>query len=270
MTISDEVRAEILRRLHAAEAEHSVRILYACESGSRAWNFDSPDSDYDVRFVYVRPPDWYLSFDVENKRDVIEYPIVDLIDCNGWDVRKALYLFTRTNGALLEWFNSPIHYIERGNFAQRMRELAPRAFDPKALCYHYSHMARGNAREYLFNDQVRLKKYFYVLRPLFAIRYIEEGLGVPPVPFDELAAAVAPAHLRDALDQLLALKRRTGEMGLGEPIPAINEFIQTELARYGNGFSGAGRPELNEGQAIRVELNEIFREAIRDASSSQA
>ena len=264
MTISDEVRTEILNRLHHAETEHAVRILYACESGSRAWNFASPDSDYDVRFVYVRPQDWYLSFDVERKRDVIEYPIVDLIDCNGWDVRKALYLFTRTNGALLEWFNSPIRYIERGAFAPRMRELAPRAFDPKALCYHYSSMARGNAREYVFNDPVRLKKYFYVLRPLFAIRYIEQGLGVPPVPFDELAAAVAPAHLHDALDQLLALKRSTGEMGWGDPIPVIGEFIASELARHGDGFSGAGRPELNEGHAIRVELNEIFRESIRD------
>ena len=268
MSISDDVRADILQRLHRAEGEHSVRILYACESGSRAWNFASPDSDYDVRFIYVRAHDWYLSFDVESKRDVIEYPIIDLIDCNGWDVRKALYLFTRTNGALLEWFNSSIHYIERGTFAQRMRDLAARAFDPKALCYHYSHMARGNAREYLFNDQVRLKKYFYVLRPLFAIRYIEQGLGVPPVPFDELAAAVAPAHLHDAMDRLLALKRSSGEMGLGDPIPAIGAFIETELARHGEGFSGAGRPELNEGHAIRLELNEIFREAIRDGQSN--
>lgn len=102
------MRDEILKRLIAAEKEHGVRILYACESGSRAWGFASPDSDFDVRFVYAHPADWYLSFDVESRRDVIEYPIVDDIDCGGWDVRKALYLFTRTNGAFLEWLNSPI------------------------------------------------------------------------------------------------------------------------------------------------------------------
>lgn len=97
--IEPSVKAEILQRLRAAEVEHNMRILYACESGSRAWGFASPDSDYDVRFIYVRNEDWYLSFDVENKRDVIEYPIVDEIDCSGWDLRKALYLLTRTNGA---------------------------------------------------------------------------------------------------------------------------------------------------------------------------
>lgn len=171
--IPEEIREEIILRLHQAEKEHSVKILYACESGSRAWGFESPDSDYDVRFIYAHEKDWYLSFDVERRRDVIEYPIVDEIDCGGWDIRKALHLFTRTNGALLEWLTSPIKYIETGDLANNLRDLAPTCFNKTALCYHYSHMARGNAREYLFSDKVKLKKYFYVLRPLFAIRYIE-------------------------------------------------------------------------------------------------
>jgi len=264
MSIRKDIRDEILGRLHRAEVEHDVRVLYACESGSRAWNFASPDSDYDVRFIYVRDPDWYLSFDVESRRDVIEYPIVDDIDCNGWDVRKALYLFTRTNGALLEWLRSPIRYIDRGSFATRLRELAPRAFDAKALCYHYSHMARGNAREYLYSDQVRLKKYFYVLRPLLAIRYIEEGRGIPPVAFDDLVAAVAPPHLGESIGELLALKRETDELGLGDPVPVIDQFIQQELERHGTLFSGQGRPELAEVVAVHRELNELFRQAVRE------
>ncbi|MDN5936751.1 MAG: nucleotidyltransferase domain-containing protein, partial [Nitrosospira sp.] len=131
----------------AAESEHDVSILLACESGSRAWGFASPDSDYDVRFIYAHPKAWYLSFDVENKRDVIEYPIKDEIDCSGWDIGKALYLFTRTNGALLEWLKSPIRYIEAGSLAAGLRDLEGRAVDRRALCYHYSHMARSNARE---------------------------------------------------------------------------------------------------------------------------
>jgi len=155
------IKKEILIRLHAAEREHEVKILYACESGSRAWGFASPDSDYDVRFIYAHKKNWYLSFDVERRRDVIEYPIVDEIDCSGWDVRKALYLFTRTNGALLEWLKSPIVYIDQGNFAQNIREYAPKALNKIALCYHYSHMARSNAKEYLFNEaQVKLKNIF--------------------------------------------------------------------------------------------------------------
>lgn len=270
MTVSTTVRSEILKRLQQAEGEHSVRVLYACESGSRAWNFASPDSDYDVRFIYVRSMDWYLSFDVERRRDVIEYPIVDAIDCGGWDIRKALYLFSRTNGAFLEWLRSPIRYIDRGSFAQDLRELAPTAMDARALCYHYSHMARGNARGYLFNDKVRLKKYFYVLRPLFAIRYIEQDRGIPPVPFEDLVEAVAPNYLHEAIARLLLLKRSAGELSFGDPIPELGDFIERELQRHGDRFSGQGRPDVNESALIRRRLNEIFRNAVLEGHVNAA
>ena len=125
--IDQPVRVEILKRLSTIESEQAVTVLYACESGSRAWGFASPDSDYDVRFLYVHDRDWYLSFDVERRRDVIECPIEDDIDCSGWDLRKALQLFTRTNGALLEWLNTPIRYLERGDTADSLRQLACRA-----------------------------------------------------------------------------------------------------------------------------------------------
>lgn len=261
----NRIREEIIRRLNRAEAEHGIRILFACESGSRAWNFASPDSDYDVRFIYVRPEEWYLSFDVERQRDVVEYPIVDEIDCNGWDIRKALYLFSRSNGALLEWLRSPIVYSEAGTVAQRLRALAPEVVDSRALCFHYSHMARGNAREYLFGDQVRLKKYLYVLRPLFAIRHIEQGRGIPPVAFDELVEAAAPKQIRPAIGDLLALKRQSAEVGLGAPIPLLDQFIEAELARHSTAFSGQGRPDLLSLETVRDRLNEIFRIAIREA-----
>lgn len=267
------MQAEILKRLRAAEAEHDVRILYACEAGSRAWGFASPDSDYDVRFLYAHTLDWYLSFDVERRRDVIEYPIVDDIDCGGWDIRKALYLFTRTNGALLEWLHSPIKYIEEGPFAGRLRELAPMAVNSIALCYHYSHMARGNARGYLFKEQVRLKKYFYVLRPLLAIRYIQAGFGVPPVEFEKLVDAVGPNELRPGISELLDLKRQSPELGLGDPIPEIGDFITSELQRHGEAFAGQGRPDILSKQEIVDELNEVFRTALwsghRDTAAQQ-
>lgn len=265
--VGGEVRAEILRRLRAAEIEHDVQILYACESGSRAWGFASPDSDYDVRFIYVRKPDWYLSFDVERRRDVIEYPITDEIDCGGWDIRKALYLLTRTNGALMEWLNSPVRYIENGSFAASMRVLVPEVMSPVALCYHYSHMARGNAREYLFKEQVRLKKYFYVLRPLLAIRYIEQGMGVPPVEFARLLDSVLPGAMRPSIDRLLELKRNTEELGLGAQVPEINQFIEQEFERHGSAFSGQGRPELPGKEDVYAQLNQIFRAAVRSGAA---
>ncbi len=263
--IEKTVHEEIMRRLHAAEAEHNVKILYACESGSRAWGFASPDSDYDVRFIYARPRDWYLSFDVESKRDVIEYEIVDEIDCSGWDIRKALYLFTRTNGALLEWLVSPIRYIESGPLRSRLTNLAPRTANQIALCYHYSHMARRNAREYLLKDKVRLKKYFYVLRPLLAIRYIEQNQSPPPIEFGKLVKAVAPAEIVPGISRLLELKQNLPESGLGEPISEINEFIEAEISRHGETFSGQGRPDLAAGNSARDELNAIFRECLNAA-----
>ena len=91
---------EVFPRLHAIETKNNVKIIFACEAGSRAWGFESPDSDYDIRFVYVRPKDWYFSINVENRRDVIELPILDDYDINGWDIRKALKLMRKSNPSL--------------------------------------------------------------------------------------------------------------------------------------------------------------------------
>ena len=91
------VREEILKRLDQIEHEENVSIVYACESGSRAWGFESTDSDWDVRFIYVDQQDWYLSIDVEEKRDVIERPINDELEISGWDLRKALKFLRKSN-----------------------------------------------------------------------------------------------------------------------------------------------------------------------------
>jgi len=265
MDIEKRIAKDIQQRLAAAEIEHDVKIIYACESGSRAWGFASPDSDYDVRFIYAHKPEWYLSFDVERRRDVIEYPIVDDIDIGGWDIKKALYLFTRTNGALLEWITSPIVYRESGHFAERLRKFAPEAHNDLALRYHYSHMARGNAGDHLSKDQVKLKKYFYILRPLLAIRYIEQGLGLPPVRFQKLVEAVAPQDLKLTIANLIELKKITPELGTGDAISELNDFIFKDLKSHEGVLTGQGRPDLHEKQFIRDELNSIFRQTINEA-----
>ena len=91
----------VLQQLHEIEVKHGVRVLYACESGSRAWGFASADSDYDVRFIYSHPQEWYLSIDLEHEPDVIEVPIDGELDISGWDLRKALKLFRKSNPALI-------------------------------------------------------------------------------------------------------------------------------------------------------------------------
>ena len=270
MEIEDQIVKDIQERMARAEIEHDVKILFACESGSRAWGFASPDSDYDVRFIYSHSKDWYLSFDVERRRDVIEYPIVDDIDIGGWDIRKALYLFTRTNGALLEWLSSPIVYRELGGFAAQLRELAPGCHNDLALRYHYSHMARTNAGDRLSTEKVKLKKYFYILRPLLAIKYIEEGFGLPPVRFQELVGSVAPFEIRESIYELIDLKSKTPEIGLGSAIPLLNDFIFSELNRHEGVLTGQGRPVIDDKDLVRDRLNIVFRQSVAEAFASDA
>ncbi len=142
--IPEEVRADIVERLGRIEEEENVQMFLAVESGSRAWGFPSVNSDYDVRFIYAHRPEWYLSIDVEKKRDVIERPIVDHIDVSGWDIRKALTLLQKSNPPLLEWLQSPIIYREHTDIAQRFRALLPEYYSPTARFYHYLNMAKGN------------------------------------------------------------------------------------------------------------------------------
>lgn len=253
--IDGEVRTEILRRIAAAEEEHDVKVLYAVESGSRAWGFSSPNSDYDVRFIYVHKKDWYLSVDLEDRRDVIEYPIVDEIDINGWNLRKALKLFWKSNPAFIEWLQSPIIYVDDGYFAQSARELMPTIASSHKGIYHYLHMAKGNFREYLKKDLVPLKKYFYVLRPLLAIMWLEKYDKPAPIEFEMLRRLVADNKpLDEAITDLLARKRVSLEKEYASAVPVINEFIESELARHENYVAS------NKGRDAQFEsLNLLFK-----------
>jgi len=207
-----------------------VTILFACESGSRGWGFASPDSDYDVRFIYVNNLPWYLK--VKVGRDVIENPIAGDLDINGWDLRKALDLMAKGNSTLIEWLDSPIVYLEHPGFLTQMREAARQTFQAERSFHHYVHMARGNYREYLQGETVRLKKYLYVLRPLLATLWVEQGRGVAPMRFQDLVdGLVTDSALRDAIDELLAYKRAAKESEFGRPWPVINRFIDRELTR---------------------------------------
>ena len=180
----NEINTRIISSLREIEGEKGVKILYACESGSRAWGFPSADSDYDVRFVYVQPVKRYLS--IRKRRDVIEVSADGKLDISGWDLQKALLLLRKSNPPLLEWLGSPIIYLEEYAVAAQMRQLAAQYYSATASAYHYLHMARGNYREYLKGETVWLKKYFYVLRPILAVKWIEQGMGIVPTAFDTL------------------------------------------------------------------------------------
>lgn len=249
-----DIEARIAQTLAAIETEHGVRILYACESGSRAWGFASADSDYDVRFLYVHPLDWYVS--VETPREVIERPITDELDINGWELRKALRLLRKSNPVLLEWLHSPITYRCDEGFLADMRAAARTFYRPAACFHHYLHMAQGNRRENLRGPIVWLKKYLYVLRPVLACRWIEAGRGIPPVAFDHLVeATVDDAPLQHAIADLVTAKRGGDELARGPAIPVIDAFIEAELQRLEGVAYGLPAPQPPDGEA----LNRLLR-----------
>jgi predicted nucleotidyltransferase len=232
MTSRAEMETAIHHALDQVERERDVRILFAYESGSRGWGFESQDSDYDVRFIYAHRLEWYLS--IESHRDVVEMPISGLLDVNGWELRKSLRLLRKSNPALLEWLSSPIVYREHAPIMRDYRALLPGYYSALACMQHYLSMAKGNFRAYLEGELVRTKKYLYVLRPVLACRWIEAGLGVVPMQFAVLYQAVAPADgsVRAAIDELMAQKKAGFESDRGPRIDVLNGFLAGEIARF--------------------------------------
>lgn len=256
-----DIHIVIERQLRTIEREENVRILYACESGSRAWGFPSRDSDYDVRFLYVRPVESHLS--IFETRDVIERPISDKLDIGGWDLRKAMQLYRKSNPPLLEWLQSPIRYEENFTATERMRRSAPFAFSPRSCLYHYLHMARGNYREYLTGERVKIKKYFYVLRPILACEWIERHGTMAPIEFDTLVRELLPEgdELKRVVEELLARKKAGDELDYEPRLNPINDYLEDKIAYY-ESAAGAMRGAL---ERLDAELDALYRDALREA-----
>ncbi|WP_431081406.1 nucleotidyltransferase domain-containing protein [Pseudomonas thivervalensis] len=258
--VSIAIQEEVRDRLRRAENEHGVKVLLAVESGSRAWGFASPNSDYDARFIYVNKPEWYLSVGLEEQRDVIEYPIVDDMDINGWDLRKALRLFWKSNPGFVEWVQSTIIYEHSGSFHERAKALLPQVYSVESGIYHYRSMAKTNFRGYLQTPEVPLKKYFYVLRPLLSVRWLERFDKPAPIEFDKLREVIdGEPELHRAIDDLLAIKRASPEMGLSPQIMPIQKFIERELHRL-----EAIKPTRSERKEVEPLLSELFRSVLKE------
>lgn len=250
-----EIEKEISEKLDEIEKKEGVRILHAVESGSRAWGFASPDSDYDVRFVYARSEADYLRID--EPRDVIEWQLDEVLDINGWDLKKALKQFARGNATLFEWSGSPIVYRTTEDW-NRIREVSRQYFSEKSAVHHYYGTANSTLQEYLSGDMVRYKKYFYAIRPLLAAQYIEKYHEAPPVLFDELLKLELPQNLRAAIDELLEIKKITTEKEENPQIAVIREFIESETARQ----KDIADKLADDHNKDRTALDQVFRSVI--------
>lgn len=216
----------IVKKLDEIERQENVRILLAVESGSRAWGFASEDSDYDVRFIYVRPRNDYLR--LEKFRDVIELPLVGELDINGWDLDKTLRLLRSSNPTLFEWFSSPIVYRETP-FADDFRSVMFKYFSTRRGLYHYLSMANGNYREYLKGEMVKAKKYFYVLRPILACRWIIDHGTPPPMLFSELVKSELDSAVSKDVVRLLDLKMNSPETKIIPRVESLNKYLENSM-----------------------------------------
>lgn len=226
--MNDSIITEIRRELREIERNEECSILYACESGSRAWGFASPDSDYDVRFIYTHGLDWKL--DLRERRDTIEHVGEGLIDLSEWELSKTLRLFAGCNLALNEWLLSPTVYAETAEFVSGLRGLIPSFFNPKKAIHHYLATASSTFKAHASDGTIGIKKLFYILRPLLAARWSAERLAMPPMTLAGLLEQPLDDRLRDEIAYLLGQKAKAVEQAVIEVPPLIGVWIEEQLA----------------------------------------
>lgn len=250
---------QIQKELSRLEELHDIKILYAVESGSRAWGFASANSDWDVRYIYIHRLDWYLTID--EKRDNLEEILPNEIDLAGWELKKALRLFRKSNPPMLEWLRSPIVYRESFSTASKLRDLTRDYFYPKSCIHHYLHMAEHNLGDYLQKDQVRVKKYFYVLRPLLACDWIRQTGTMAPMEFQRLLdnLEIVP-EVKLAIENLLNQKLSGEELGEGPRIQLLNDFLEQKIGFYRNYVQGLEKHDPPNTD----QLNALFKETLQE------
>jgi predicted nucleotidyltransferase len=254
-----QLETVIKEKLQQMEKDYKIKIIFACEGGSRSRELSSPDSDYDVRFIYVHPPEWYLS--VKAKKDVIELPVAGKLEFHGWDIRKALFLLSKSNPQLLEWLNSSVVYCERSKLSRLFREKSSEHFNRAALIHHYVSMAVNNKRQ-LGKGHDEVKLVLNILRPVLACRWAEKYASVPPASFYSLLeAAGTEDSLRDEVLKLAESKKKR-TYGKNENIPLlIFEYIEKELSRLKEFAAGLGKADRS---AAEEDLDELFRYSIAE------
>lgn len=246
-----EMNILVPKKLQEIEKEYNVTILLAVESGSRAWGFASPDSDFDVRFIYKRPKNEYLK--LNTNRDVIELPVDDTWDVNGWDLDKTLKLLFKSNPTLFEWINSPLCYYKT-DFTDKIKPVLNEYFSVKNTVYHYLNTARNNMKIYLSGEKIHPKKYFYALRPVLACLWVLEHQTPPPVLFSELTKTMLPDNLLPSLDYLLDIKMNNPEKAEIAPVRDIDEFLRQHIEEIDKAMESLQRREYKSWDL----LNEFF------------
>jgi len=245
----------ILQKLLELEQLHHIKILYACESGSRAWGFASPNSDFDVRFIYARPVNDYLK--IAATPDTLGLPVNEVLDIGGWDLKKALQLFLKSNSPLYEWLQSPMVYCQYDIFADDIKMLMPKYFSPKASANHYLSMAYNTLMQDLQGEQVKLKRYFYALRPALACLWIVQRQTLPPMEFEPLKALINDKVIQTAIDTLMIKKQVADEKAIIAPVAVLIDWLAVTLT-----YCKEKIADLDSAKNTTQELDAFFRKFI--------
>jgi predicted nucleotidyltransferase len=258
--IERRVFERVSATLETIRRNYGVSIPLAIESGSRGWGFPSPDSDYDCRFIFVRPAAHYLS--PWQRPDVIEMPLAGDLDVNGWELGKALKLLLKGNAVIVEWLTSPIAYGMDREFRQEFLCLARAAADRALIARHYLHLGERQRRAYFQGEkEIPLKKIFYALRPAAALRWLRlhPNEAVAPMHFPTLLNECDPStEIGELIATLVAKKAITRELGKG-PLPGpIGEFIDREFEIARAGLQAEKRPI----DQIKAQAEAFFRNTV--------
>lgn len=249
---------QIQQLLSQIELEKDIQILFACESGSRAWGFPSPDSDYDIRFIYRHKLDWYFSI-VDGKDNIVRMPN-ELLDASGWDIKKVLHLLYKSNASIFEWLQSPILYRKEEAFVNELINLSKNYFLPKKIAYHYLGIATGMLKKEFQEDQVKIKKYFYVLRPVLAAKWAIQKQTPPPILFQDLLVLVDQKLVVKNIQRLLKKKEIAVEGERINRIPFLDEFINKEMEQCEQALK-----EISKSENDKEALNHFYRRVVKSA-----
>lgn len=248
----------IKNKISEIERTHAIKVLYACETGSRAWGFASPDSDYDVRMIYMHEPDWYLT--LSDKKDTLELMLDNgELDITGWDFKKCLKLLWKSNGALLERIQSPILYCNTSDITERFRYYADRCFIPVATIHHYLGMAKNSFTEIEGREEIKLKKLFYALKATLACKWILDKDSIPPIVFKTMVDELDfNQMLKQRIMELVALKSKQNESYIHPAEHELNNFVKEQLT-----IVDVKAPSLAGRKDKHVNLDEFFRYGLK-------
>lgn len=260
------MKQQIIEVLKRIELEYDVKILFACDAGSRALGFADHDSDYDIRFIYVHTLDWYLS--IEQKKDVLEVPKQDALsieinpqlDMSGWELTKTLRLYRKSNPSLIEWLQSKEIYLQQYSTIEKMKAMTGNIFSEKSFIIHHINIAKRNFDAGLGKKEGNIKLYLYILRSILTGQWIVKYGSVPPVEFQELIQILSPGRVKETALKLL-LAKQAGELLQNDvDLTIIDDFIMKEIDFL---ESYAKQLTKNHCDSTKI-LNQIFRDTLEE------